>query len=294
MREHPGEQIGLIARLLAHRDVFHLTVRLQFREDPLLSPPTVVELDDRTCGQCLIGHDDLELVVVYVGHEQVELDGLLVLASDALSHEHATIGLVPALGLPRRLEHAHLAVDPCPLLTVLDHRLQLRPPLEGHRGGEGDPGAMQMVDEGLVVERTVHACLDVGPGQCFTDAVDTVFDECARAVGVMHVAGAVVSVEDLTGLGDGGEQWIVAALTFLLLVESDGGAFGMALGTEHRAVEVERDAREALVGEALEHEAAVERAQALDTGGIGGAQSSADGGDGGQVSQALEIPSSYT
>ena len=112
------------------------------------------------------------------------------------------------------------------------------------------------------------------------------FDECARAVGVVHVAGAVVSVEDLTGLGDGGEQGVVAALSFLLLVVSDGGAFGMALGAEHRAVEVERDSREAMVGEALEHEAAVECAQPLDAGRIGGAQSPADGGDRGEVSQA--------
>ena len=113
---------------------------------------------------------------------------------------------------------------------------------------------------------------------------DAVFDECARAVGVVHVAGAVVSVEDFAGLGDGCEQWIVAALTFLLFVESDGGAFGMALGA--RAIEVERDSREAMVGEAVEHEAAVQCAQPLDAGRIGGAQSPADGGDRGEVSQA--------
>ena len=123
-------------------------------------------------------------------------------------------------------------------------------------------------------------------GQGVADTADAVFDECARAVGVVHVAGAVVSVEDLTGLGDGGEQGVVAALSFLLLVVSDGGAFGMALGAEHRAVEVERDSREAMVGEALEHEAAVECAQPLDAGRIGGAQSPADGGDRGEVSQA--------
>ena len=109
----------------------------------------------------------------------------------------------------------------------------------------------------------------------------------ARApLGVVHVAGAVESVEDLAGLGDGCEQGVVAALAFLLFVESDGGALGVALGAEYRAVEVEGDAHEALLGEALEHEATVECAQPLDAGGIGGAQSPADGGDGGEVSQA--------
>ena len=60
----------------------------------------------------------------------------------------------------------------------------------------------------------------------------------------------------------------------------------MALGAQDRAVEVERDTRQAVLGEAVEHELVVERAQPLDAGCIDGAQSSADGGDGGNVSQA--------
>ena len=60
----------------------------------------------------------------------------------------------------------------------------------------------------------------------------------------------------------------------------------MALGGEYRAVEVERDARQAVLGKAVEHQLVVERAQALDAGRIDGAQSSADGGDGGQMAQA--------
>ena len=60
----------------------------------------------------------------------------------------------------------------------------------------------------------------------------------------------------------------------------------MAFGARHRAVEVERDARHAVLGEAVEHELVVERAQPLDTARIDGAQSSADGGDGGEVSEA--------
>ena len=67
------------------------------------------------------------------------------------------------------------------------------------------------------------------------------FDECTGSVGVVHVARAVMSVEDLAGLGDGCEQRVVAAPALLLLVVSDCGALGMALGAQHRAVEVERD-----------------------------------------------------
>lgn len=60
---------------------------------------------------------------------------------------------------------------------------------------------------------------------------------------------------------------VVASLT-LLVVVSNGDALGVALGGEHRALEVEGDAREAMLGEALKHEAAVEGAQVLDAGRI--------------------------
>ena len=62
----------------------------------------------------------------------------------------------------------------------------------------------------------------------------------------------MVHVEHLVGLGDGAEQGVVAARAFLLLVEPDCGAFGVACGAEHRPVEVEGDAREPLGHQALD------------------------------------------
>ena len=69
----------------------------------------------------------------------------------------------------------------------------------------------------------------------------------------------MVEVEDLVSLCDGGKQWIVASQSFLLLVESDRGAFGMAFGTEHRAIKIESDSRAVLSGKAVEDQGAIER-----------------------------------
>lgn len=109
--------------------------------------------------------------------------------------------------------------------------------------------------------------------------LDASQNEIAGTVRIVNVAGAEEEVEDLAGLGDGTEQRVVAALSFLLAVESDGGAFCPAVGAEHRAVEVESEAAQWKSREALQHQTAKQVPQFVDHGLCDLGQDSADRGD---------------
>ena len=79
---------------------------------------------------------------------------------------------------------------------------------------------------------------------------------------------------------------VVAACTFLLLVEPHGGAFGVTPGAQHRPVEVERDAREPLGHQALDDHRRRFDADVADAAFVGTAERVADGGHVGQSLQA--------
>ena len=125
-----------------------------------------------------------------------------------------------------------------------------------------------------------------GGGKDLASSLQTLLDKGIGAVGVVHVAATMMEVEDLVSLRDGGEQWVVASQPFLLLVETHRRAFAMALGAEHRAVEIQSDSSAVLSGEAVEDEAAVDAAQSMDAGGVGAGQTAADGGDVGEAVQS--------
>jgi hypothetical protein len=60
----------------------------------------------------------------------------------------------------------------------------------------------------------------------------------------MDVAGTMQHIEHLAGLGDHTEERIIAALPLLLAVKPYGRALGTFPCADHRAIEVERHARE--------------------------------------------------
>ena len=237
--ENAGEHVELVPNPRLGRHVAHLAVRLELGEDALLRAPPFVEQNGLAWTGSLVGHDDLELVPVLDGLEQVELDGGLVLASDVFPDEDEAIARMPRLRLPSTLEVAEPARHGSPSSSAFDHRLELGKALEGHRDGEGDAKGVQSLDDALVEECAVDAYLNLYPRQSLAHGAHTAFDEGVGAVGVVDVSGSVVHVEHLVGLGDGAEQGVVAARTFLLLVEPHGGAFGMAPGAQHRPVEVD-------------------------------------------------------
>lgn len=82
----------------------------------------------------------------------------------------------------------------------------------------------------------------------------------------MAVARSVMEVEELPGRRHGAEQRIVAARSLLVGIEADRRTFGMALSGQHRAIEVEGDAGEALAQEARQDQLSQEPTQLLHVG----------------------------
>ena len=148
--------------------------------------------------------------------------------------------------------------------------------LERHADGAGHPGRLQLAEQLVAAEGAVHTRKNRAqvrtsmprlPGEqgrtWLMHSLMNALDERLGAVGIVHVARAVEHREHLAGLGHGAVQRVVAALS-LLLVEADGGAFGAPPGAEHRAVEIEREARGGQHGEPIEHQLGAQRLEPFD------------------------------
>jgi hypothetical protein len=114
-------------------------------------------------------------------------------------------------------------------------------------------------------EGHVHAYLDHRVGQYRADLSHAINDEGLRTVGIMDVARALQKSEDLAGLGDSAKQGIITPLAFLFAVEADGGPFRIAIGAEHRAIEVEGDPSQSQGGEPHQYQSAEEAPKAAHT-----------------------------
>jgi hypothetical protein len=65
------EEIDLITDPGAGRHIIELIVGFELGEDPLLAAPALVEDKRLASAEALIGENDLELVAVLVGNEEV-------------------------------------------------------------------------------------------------------------------------------------------------------------------------------------------------------------------------------
>jgi hypothetical protein len=95
-------------------------------------------------------------------------------------------------------------------------------------------------------------------------------------------------VEDLSGLGNGAEEGVVASGSLSLFVEADGGSLGVPAGRVDGAVKVDGESGGLPGGEAVEDEVAEEPAEALDTVRVSLGEGTADGGDIGEALEAEE------
>src|SRR3972149_1622246 len=71
--EQAGQEVEWVAASAAHRHVAHLAVALELAEDTFLRTAAFVEADDGMGPQRLVGDDDLEVIAVPLGDEQVQL-----------------------------------------------------------------------------------------------------------------------------------------------------------------------------------------------------------------------------
>jgi len=285
VRQHGREQKGLVTSPGARGHVVHLCLRLELGKYAFLGATTIVESQCFLGGNRLVGHDDLEVIAIFIRAEQIQLDQAFVLFSVLSAYEDEAVARIPARGFPVRLEEAALPVEVTPAFPVFDQRLECAKAFEWHADGELHAFGIKHGDDVIAEKGAVHARLDDAARQNGPDFPDTGENERPGAVGVVHVTGPMPDVEHLSGLGDGAEEGVIAAASFLLAVEADGRAFGETSVGKHGAVEVQRDPGKLQSTKLIQNPLPDQSAQVGDTGVIQSRQRPADGGD---IRQALQ------
>ena len=277
VRQHGREQVDLIAALPMAGHIVYLCLRLEFGEETFLRATFIVKAQRLFRRDVFVGNDHLEVIAVFVGDEQVQLDRALVLLSVLVSHKHEAVSIIPARGLPVRFEEAALSVEVTPALAVLDQRIEGGKAFKGHTDVELNPFGIQHPDDVIAEKNAIHARLDDASRQNRLDFTHASQDERLGTIGVMHVTGTMPDTEDLSGLDDGAKQGIVTALPFLLPIKADGRAFGEPASRKNRAVEVQCDAGKPQTTELIQSPLPAKATQIGDTGVIQSRQCPTDG-----------------
>jgi len=285
MGQNGTEEVSLIAGQSAHGDVIHLALALELAEEVLLSPPTVVEGHDFLHPDMFVGQDHLEVVAPLMRDKQIQLDGFLVLLGDFVAQKDKAVAPIPTLGLPGGFKERPLVIEVPPAQPPLDHDLEFHEPLEGHRHGELHPVAVQGLGHLVAKKGAIHTDFNLHPRQGLPEPTDTLQHEGLGSVGVMDVTRTVQDIEDLTGLGNGTKQRVIAAGALLLFVKPHGGPFGPPTGALHRAVEVQRDALELQLAQSFHGKFPHQRSKLLHAPAVGLGQGTAQRGHIGKSAQ---------
>ena len=96
VRQHGREQVDLIAALSTGGHIVHLCLRLEFGEDTFLRATSIVKAQRLFSRDLFVGNDHLEVIVVFAGDEQVQLDRALVLLPVLVSDKHEAVSIIPA------------------------------------------------------------------------------------------------------------------------------------------------------------------------------------------------------
>jgi len=127
---------------------------------------------------------------------------LLELASDKEKPETA----VPLFWLPRGIAIRQLALEAPPASSGLDHLLEFRKALEGHRDGELHSPLLKLGNHLIAEKGAVHTHLSDDAGTGSADTVYTVPHELKGAIGTVDIARTGKHIKDLRRLGDRTKQ----------------------------------------------------------------------------------------
>jgi len=285
VRQHRREQVDLVAGLFSGGDVVHLCLRLEFSENALLGATPIVESQRFPGGDSFVGDDRLEVVAIFIGGEKIQLHRALVLFSVPASDKYEAVSVIPARWLPVRFKEAAFPVEVAPAFAAFDQCLEGGKALERDADRELNTFGIKHGDDVIAEKGAVHARLNDAARQNRLDFPHAGEDEYLGAIGIVYVTGAMPDIEDLSSLGDGAKQRVVAALTFLLPIETDGCAFGETASRNNGAVEVQRDAGKSQPAKLIQNPLPDKPTQVADTSVIQSRQRPADGGD---IWQALQ------
>lgn len=240
MREDCGHHVKVIAVEPSYGDVIQIALRFQFAKRIFLRPAAIVKVQDLLHGGLLVRNDHLELIAVFVGNEQIELDGFFRLLLDLTPNKEKTKLGIPTLGLPRRVEIRKLAAEKLPASSALNQPLEFGETLKGYRDSKFNAVLLKRPDDLIAEECAVHAHLNFDAGAGTADYTNALHDEFKSAVGVVDIAGTGKHIEDLPCLSYRTEQRIIAPLSLLLFVETDRCAFGLPSRAQNRPVKIKR------------------------------------------------------
>ena len=244
MREDGGHHVKVIAMKPSYGDVIQIALGFQFAERIFLRPATVVKMQDFLHRGLLVGNDHFELIAVFMGNEEIELDGLLRLLPDYPSDKKETETTVPTLGFPGRVEIRKLTVEEPQAPSTLNHLLELGETLKRHGDCKFNAFLLERPDNIITEKCAVHAHLNGNPGTGASYSMDALQDEFKSAVTVMHIARTREHIEDLPRLRYHTEQRIIAPLSLLLFVKSYCRALGLSAGAQYRSVKIERQPKQ--------------------------------------------------
>jgi hypothetical protein len=118
----------------------------------------------------LVGEDDLEVVAIGMGDEEIELHGVFVLLFDPSANEEETMANIPSLRFPLRLKVGASRLDLTPPSTRFNASFEFYEALEGD--------ADRMI---IVGTRQGQTRLSDYDGNCSRDGVDRAVGQVCRS-----------------------------------------------------------------------------------------------------------------
>ena len=173
----------------------------------------------------LVGDDHFEFVTVLVRNEQVQLNRAFALSFLPGANEEEAETPIPTRRLPRAFKVVHLPIQSVPSFPPFDHSLQFGETLERNADAQLHLLFVQGEHNVVVEEGAVHSYFDHRVRKNAAEFSDTMQNKLFCAVGVVNVTWAMMEVEDLSCLGDGRKERIVASCSLLLSVEAHRRSF---------------------------------------------------------------------
>jgi hypothetical protein len=149
-----------------------------------------------------------------------------------------------------------------PVLAGRGQRLEGQPAPVPDLDGVGAAAGGQEAEHVALAEGSVHAELQrARAAQPPAQAVDELAQEGDGLLGIVHVARPVLEPPDVPGLGEMGDQGVVARVLPMMRIEPAEGPGDRRAGADDRAVDIDGESRQLQLGDGLRDQVLVERHQ---------------------------------
>ena len=263
-RELLPEFIGLT---IARRDRIEGEVLLELAECLLVTAAASHEVPERSDAEFQVGGDGGVLEVAVVGIEEIKLEILGGLVKDTLAIHDDALGPLPLRDRERQREAADRPIDPRPLLLARDLLAHPEPFPQRHLDRIAERFSVEKAQDLGIEEGAVEADFEtMAVAEAGAQVCQNRTQEAVGVVRVVDVARAIPAPQQMAGLREVGGERVVRAILRVMRVEAALGAFGRSANAEHRAIHVERQAREAERIDGIVRHVAHHRGHGLDHG----------------------------